>query len=101
MALLLAGYGSSLALAQKTCRFMETRIDPRRLRVPTDSHPGCWRLFPPPLALSGLVPVMGVDAFVGRREEYALIGLAKQFLKIFLLYVGNRYKSHFMLYFIS
>lgn len=31
---------------------------------------------------------------------YQLV-LAKQFLKIFLLYVGNRYQSHFMLYFIS
>lgn len=42
-----------------------------------------------------------VDAFAGRRKKYYQLALAKQFLKIFLLYVGNRYKSHFMLYFIS
>lgn len=35
------------------------------------------------------------------KKKYYQLALAKQFLKIFLLYVGNRYKSHFMLYFIS
>lgn len=37
----------------------------------------------------------------GEEKMIYQLFLARQFLNIFLLYVGNRYKSHFMLYFIS
>lgn len=43
-----------------------------------------------------------VDAFAGRKKNTIYqLALTEQFLKSFLLYVGNRYRSHFMLYFIS
>lgn len=60
---------------------------------------------PPPRNLQtsgGLAPGLGADASVRRSgNSDPPIGFGKTISEKFLLYLGNRYKSHFMLYFIS
>lgn len=70
---------------------LQERSDPRRPRGAVRGHPQCWRrLLGPPLALGGLVPGTGVDAFAGRREKYHLpVGFGKTISENFLALCGK------------